>query len=97
MNYYQVVGYYVGKPERLANSTVSEYSEILVNVRSNMMQQDGQYQFDTFRVALWKGLSNEILDAVPLNTLIGIKGRIELVDDGVRLIAEQVEHYNDFK
>lgn len=91
MNYVQIVGRYESKPVVIEDATAQKYAAIDLRVKSNFRNVHGEYTYDTFNVVLWKGMNYELLELVELESLLGVKGRLEKKNDQVRIIAEHVE------
>lgn len=91
MNYVQIVGRYESKPIVIEDATSQKYAAIDLKVKSNFRNVDGEYTYDTFSVVLWKGMNYELLELVDLDSLLGVKGRLEMKDSHIRIIAEHVE------
>lgn len=91
MNYVQVIGRYKTAPFILKGAPSNVSSYIQLNVKSNFREATGEYRYDVFDVYLWKGLQKDLGEHIQLNTLIAVKGRLELRNDHPVIIAEQVE------
>lgn len=96
MNYVQVVGRYDSKPVVIDGATAKEYASIGVKVKSNFREADGYFRYDTFNVVLWKGFNREIIERAKLNCLLGIKGRLEIKNNELTIIAEHVEFLESY-
>lgn len=91
MTGFQLVGYYVEKPEVVENSTSRKHSKIKVKTKPNFKKSFDDNSFDTFEVYLWRGMSLEFIESIPLNTTVSITGRLEKMDNDLVLIGEFVE------
>lgn len=91
MTGFQIVGYYVEKPQVLENSSPKEYATIKVKTKTNFISSFETKEFEEYDVCLWKGMSKEFIESIPLNSAIGIRGRLKMKDNTVILIAEHIE------
>lgn len=49
------------------------------------------YETAVFEVVTWKGITREFLDSIKVDDRLAIKGRMEIIDGKMVLIAEQIE------
>lgn len=91
MSGFQLVGYYVEKPKEFEGNTSKKFASIKVKTKTNFKASFGEEHFETYEVYLWRGMCLEFMSAIPLNSAISIKGRLQKINDEVVLIAELVE------
>lgn len=91
MNFIQLVGIITAMPVAVSNATNVRYSEITVEVKSNFRDISGLFRIDIFKVRLWRGISDTVVEMCKVNELIAIKGRMEIDGDRYVIIAEHVE------
>lgn len=91
MNAFQMMGYYAEKPCDYRTQDSKLYGKIKVAVQRNFMTGFEIEPLDEYEVILWKGMSREFLDSIPLKTIIAIRGRFQMIDCKLMLVAEHVE------
>ncbi len=91
MNAFQIMGYYIKKPENFKTENSKLYAMIGVAAQKNFMSSFEVEPLVEFDVIVWKGMSREFLEAIPLNSTIGVRGRLEIIDNRLMLVAEHVE------
>lgn len=91
MNFIQLVGKLVKKPCNKASDKVSSAAELELEVCSNFLEPSNQYHRNIFRVRVWKGVHTEAMQHWDVGIFLAIKGRLEIENNAVILIAEQYE------
>lgn len=91
MNYIQLVGYVVAKPQVVELKTNSAYSKLEVKVSSNFRESDGSIREDIFDVYLWQGAHRSLSENLKDNDMIACKGRLEIHKNQVVIICESCE------
>ena len=89
MNCFVLLGTMVSKPHNFTRDALS-YAEFEVKVERNYRNNDGENVYDVFKVILWRGISEITAEKYPVGTTVSIKGRMELRDQQICLIAERV-------
>lgn len=85
------MGYYVEKPTCFNNQDVKKHAKIKVKTKANFITSFGEENFEEYEVYLWKGMCHEFINSIPLNSAIAIKGRLEIMDAKMILVAEMIE------
>lgn len=93
MNYVQVVGRIHALP-KVTKALNTQYSKIEVTVKSNFRNSCGQFRDDVFDIYLWKGMKSDLLASSSIGSWVGIKGRLELDEGKIVIIAEHVEVFS---
>lgn len=91
MNFVQIVGTINKMPERLETSTADKYSVIYIGVVANFREPDGTFRIDTFKVRLWRGMSDIVVDRCVPGVMLAVKGRMESDGENYIIVAENVE------
>lgn len=91
MTGFQLVGYYAEKPKVFEDNNSKMHTKIKVLTKPNFITNFGEDKMDLFEVYLWKGMSKEFIQAIPLNSPVSIKGRLELRNGAIVMIAEHIE------
>lgn len=71
--------------------------EIKINVSRNYKNENGEYEFDLIPVRAYDSISQNIAEYCREEDIIGIKGRIEIENDKIIIIAEKVTFLNSRK
>lgn len=66
-------------------------AKIIVDVRRNFQNPDGEFIIDVMEVFLWRGVADYIRDVVKVGDDIHIIGRYENEDNKIVLFGEQVD------
>ncbi len=85
------MGYYVDEPQTYEENNVKKHAVIKVKTKANFISSFGQEDFEEYEVYLWKGMCQEFISSIPLNSAISIKGRFEKVNSNLALVAEHIE------
>ena len=67
-----------------------KYSLITVAVTRSFKNVEGVYETDFIPVVLWKGIAEQTCEWCKKGDLIGIKGRLQMEEDKIEIIAEKV-------
>lgn len=63
---------------------------ITVAVPRSFKNEEGEYEKDLVPVELWFGVAENVSNYCHKNDTLGVKGRIQVVDSQVKLIADKV-------
>lgn len=67
-------------------------SKIVLNVKRNFQNPDGEFSFDIMEVYLWRGIADYIKDVVQVGEKVHIIGRYETDENkNIVLFGEQVD------
>ncbi|NLC54414.1 MAG: single-stranded DNA-binding protein [Erysipelothrix sp.] len=66
-------------------------SKLVVDVRRNFQNSNGDYESDVMSVFLWRGIAEYIKDVLKIGEDIHIIGRYEVHDGRIILFGEQVD------
>ncbi len=91
MNAFQIMGYYIEKPTDFKTHNSKLYAMIKVAAQKNFMSSFEVEPLVEFDVIVWKGMSREFLESIPLHSIVGVRGRLEIIDDNLMLVAEHIE------
>ena len=68
-----------------------KYIEVTIAVARSFKNEEGVYETDLIPVVMWKGIADNVCEYCHKGDLIGIKGRIErLENEELRLVADKV-------
>lgn len=67
-----------------------EYAEIVLSIPRNVKNEEGIYETDFIPVAIWGGIASNVKEYCRKGDIIGVRGRIEVVEDKIVVIAEKV-------
>ena len=81
-----LVGRIVELPPLTCNSN-ELYCQMKIAVRKSAMEPDREI---ILPISIWKGLATIANEKYQLGTTVGIRGRLDVVDDFVEIIAERV-------
>ena len=88
-NTVMLVGRIVNDPT-LERNEDKKYSLITVAVTRSFKNVEGVYETDFIPVVLWKGIAEQTCEWCKKGDLIGIKGRLQMEEDKIEIIAEKV-------
>ena len=67
-----------------------EYAEIVLSIPRNVKNEEGIYETDFIPVTVWGGIASNVKEYCRKGDIIGIRGRLEVVEDKIVIIAEKV-------
>ncbi len=75
---------------------VKQSDSLLLLIRRNYRNRDGEYDFDEFNVSVSLGLSNTMVNNLKTGELVSVFGRIEQNSlKNLMLIAEQIDRIDE--
>lgn len=89
LNQTVLVGRLVNEPT-LENNEDKRYSEITIAVTRSFKNMNGEYDTDLIPIMLWEGIAVNTAEYLHKGDLIGIKGRLQVKEDKVAVVAEKV-------
>lgn len=76
------------KIEKTENGT--KRGRIKINCTRSYKNANGEYETDTIPCILWRGVAEQTAEYCKTGDLIGIRGRIQITNEKIELIAEKV-------
>ena len=70
--------------------TTENQATIVIAVSRNFKNEEGLYESDNIPVIVWNGIIEQTKDYCRKGDTIGIKGRIQMIDNNVTIIAERI-------
>lgn len=70
--------------------TTENQSTIVISVLRSFKNEEGLYESDNIPVVLYNGIAQNAAEYCNKGTLIGIKGRIQMIDNNITIIAEKI-------
>ena len=61
-----------------------------IAVPRSFKNNDGEYDKDIIPVKIWEGITNHMANYCKSGDMVGIKGRIEVQDEKVVVVAEKI-------
>ncbi|NLW15965.1 MAG: hypothetical protein GX038_06900 [Erysipelothrix sp.] len=96
MNSFQLMGRFHSGPEDFKAKNSSLNAKIRIKSKANIMTSLENDDYEIYEIVVWKGMRREFLDSVPLNSIIGIKGRLQVIDSRLVLVAEHVQQLENY-
>lgn len=90
LNQVVIVGRLVDNPTTKELEDGKKISEIVVAVPRSWKNEEGIYESDFIPCTLWDGIAQNTTDYCHKGDIIGVKGRIESNNNGIRIVAEKV-------
>lgn len=64
--------------------------EIKISVPRYYKNSNGEYDIDVIPCTLWNGIANNAMEYLNIEDVVGIRGRLQSVNDNVFVIAEKI-------
>lgn len=81
---------------RISNDPVIEemedrkYCRITLAVPRSYKNENGEYDTDFIPITLWNGIAQNTLEYCKKGDLVGIKGRIQVKENDIEIVAEKL-------
>ena len=72
-------------------------NEIVLSVARCFKNIDGEYEKDNVPIEIWEGIKKNIKEYCNINDVMAVRGRVQVKDGKVNLIAEKVTFLNSSK
>ena len=79
----------VGRVVEEINTTENQ-ATIVISVSRSFKNGEGLYESDNIPIVLYNGIAQNAAEYCTKGTLIGIKGRIQMIDNNITIIAEKI-------
>lgn len=90
LNQVVLVGRLVAKPELVRDKNGKKVCNITLAVSRYFKNSDGVYECDFINVILWNGIAENTTEYCEKGDLVGVKGRLQMYNDKLELIAEKI-------
>lgn len=67
-----------------------KYCRITIAVPRSYKNENGEYETDFIPITLWHGIAENTKEYLKRGDLIGIKGRIQVKDSNIEVVAEKL-------
>ena len=88
LNQIVLVGRLVSDPE--INETENKVCNITLAVPRSYKNMNGEYETDFIPVTLWQGIAEQTTNYCKKGDLVGVKGRLQVREGKVEVVAEKV-------
>lgn len=92
-----LVGRLVNDPTINELESGTKASIITLAVPRSYKNMNGEYETDFIPVVLWKGIAENTAEYCHKGDMIGIKGRLQIKEDKIEVIAEKVTFLSSSK
>lgn len=75
----------------------TEATKIILAVPRSYKNAEGEYDTDFIPCILWKSISDNVMKFCHKGDLVGIKGRIQMINDSIEIVAEKVTFLSNSK
>lgn len=65
-------------------------NEIAIAVSRNFKNAEGVYDTDIIDITIYEGIYSQVLEYCNKGNVIGIRGRIQVIDNNMKIVAEKV-------
>lgn len=89
LNQVVLVGRIVDNLE-LTTKKEEKASELTIAVQKTIKNEEGIYETDFIKILLFNMISQNTLEYCKKGDIIGVKGRLSVIDNNLRVIAEKV-------
>lgn len=89
LNQLVIIGRVTENPE-LIKGEEKDICNITIAIPRNYKNTNGEFETDFIPVILWQSLADNVSQYCHKGDLVGIKGRIEVMDEKLVVIAEKV-------
>lgn len=90
LNQTVLVGRLISDPEINEVENGNKFAYITLAVPRNFKNENGEYDTDFIPCTLWRGVAENTAEYCKKGDLIGVKGRIEINEDKIQVVAEKV-------
>lgn len=89
LNQTVIVGRLLDEPiiEEIDNK---KQSVITLSVSRSFKNEQGEYEFDNIPILLWDGIAENAKEYCHKGDAIGVKGRLQVIDEKLYVIAEKI-------
>lgn len=77
------------KVEKIKDDNITKVS-LTLKCQRNYKNEDGEYETDYIKCIAWNGVAENVLEYCTNGNVIGIRGRIQTIDDKTEVIAEKI-------
>lgn len=74
-----------------------EIAKIKINVARPFKNADGIYESDIIPCVLWAGIMSKAVEYCHKGDLLGVRGRLQMMDDKIQVIAEKITFLSSSK
>ncbi len=68
----------------------NKHCELVIAVKRSFKNSDGIYETDLIPCGVWCGIAENVVEYCQKGDVIGVKGRIQINENGIYVIAEKV-------
>lgn len=80
----------VGRIKEIGSNEDDGVASITIAVPRSYKNANGEYDVDSIPCLLFKGVSQPVTEYYKVGDLIGVKGRLQMKDNFMQLVAEKV-------
>ena len=80
----------VGRIKEIGSNEEDGVASITIAVPRSYKNANGEYDVDSIPCLLFKGVSQPVTEYCKVGDLIGVKGRLQMKDNFMQLVAEKV-------
>jgi len=77
LNNVVLIGKVIELPVCVKDESGAKKTTLILEIERPFKDSDGLYHTDCFRVQLWKGIADQIVEFCTIGSLIALKGRLE--------------------
>lgn len=96
LNQIVLVGRIVEKPTLIEKEN-KKYWQITLAVNRSFKNEEGIYETDFVPIVLWQGIAENVVEYCNKGDIVGAKGRIEMADDKIQIVAEKITFLSNKK
>lgn len=96
MNSIQLIGRYHAKPESFKSENSALNAKIQIRTKANVMTSYSNNDYEVYDVVIWKGMSKEFVSSIELDSIIAIRGRLQIIDNEFAVVAEHIEQIDKY-
>lgn len=74
-----------------------EDGKIIIDVKDSIKNENGEYSSNLISIFLGENISNSVNEYCEVDSLVGVKGRIQVIDDKMKIIAEKISFLSSKK
>ena len=90
MNNIMLVGRLTNNLEMKELESGNKFTEMVLAVNRSFKNSDGIYETDLIPVIVWEGISKQVAEYCGKGDTIGVRGRLQMDNDRITVIAERV-------
>ena len=91
-----LVGKLNEKSSNIEKENKLKHYSIKLDVVRSIKNSEGFYEHDLINITLWRSIYETLSDICEIGDLISVKGRIQIKNEQIEIIAEKISYLNKY-